>query len=340
MSEPALPSDISRLTGIPDFSPLRLDHLRVLRISGADASSFLQGQLTCDVGALRPAAATLGAWCSAKGRALVSFLLTTDGQDFRMVLPAELADAVKERLTMFVLRAKVRIDADEEVAFGLVGAAGAAPAVPVPLPGPWPQAVWERSAHDGVQWIRMPDAAGLARWLALVTPQQAAGLAGPASAAGAGAALWRWLEIRAGLPMVLAATQDKFVPQMINLEALDAVSFRKGCYPGQEVVARSQYLGKLKRRTFLAHAAPAGTGDVPGAPVAPGGDVFDAAGNPVGTVVNIEAAPGAAAGFDLLVEVPVEAAAHPLFLAGSVALTQLELPYPLPDNEVFVRPKL
>jgi len=318
---------------------MRLDHLRVLRISGAEAAAFLQGQLTCDVLAVPVQAVTLGAWCSAKGRALATFLLGNqggDGGDYFLVLPAELAEPVAKRLSMFVLRAKARVELLPTAVFGLVGTE-AAP-VGLHLFGGLPQGIWEHVGNAGAQLVRVPDSVGCARWLALVAADQVAQLEAAATempaAATTDAALWRWLELRAALPMVLAATQDKFVPQMINLEALGAVNFRKGCYPGQEVVARSQYLGKLKRRSLLAHAA---SGAVAGA----GSDVHDANGASVGTVVNAEPVPaGWGAGLDLLIEVPLDAASRPLFLPPGIPLTLLDLPYDLPDNEVFVRPTL
>ena len=135
-------------------------------------------------------------------------------------------------------------------------------------------------------------------------------------------AFW-WSEIDAGVPTVFPATQEKFVPQMINLEVVGGVSFSKGCYPGQEVVARSQYRGKLKRRMQLAHCA---------ASAPAGADVF-AAGDtePAGTVVMAASAPDG--GFDLLIECPLEKTGAPLRLgsAEGPALALRTLPYELVD---------
>ena len=314
---------------VPADCLMRLDHLRVLALEGADTAAFLQGQLTCDVAALAPGRAGLGAWCSAKGRALASFVLWTDGARHYLVLPEVLAAPIAKRLAMFVLRAKVRVSQADLACFGLRGAA-AAPLL-AGLLDRVPAAPWGQSSQGERQLVALPEAAGGPRWLLCLPAADLAGFdAASAALPRADAELWRWLDIRAGLPQVLPATQDKFVPQMLNLEALDGVSFRKGCYPGQEVVARSQFLGKLKRRTLLAHAA--------ALPPAAGSDVLDATGNPAGLVVNAAAAP--TGGSDLLVEVQLEGRAEPLRLPDGAELALSAPPYPLPDNEVFVRPRL
>jgi folate-binding protein YgfZ len=145
------------------------------------------------------------------------------------------------------------------------------------------------------------------------------------TAAPVGAPVWDWLRLNAGIPMIVAATQEQFVPQMVNLEVIGGVSFQKGCYPGQEIVARSQYLGKLKRRMFLAHAD---------AEAAPGDSLYsaDLGGQASGTVVN--AAPAPTGGFDLLAVAQVESAAtQPLHLkAPDGAVLHLKpLPYAIPE---------
>jgi folate-binding protein YgfZ len=317
------------LPAVPDCI-MNLDDLGVIQVDGDDASSFLQGQLTCDVALLKPGFIQPGAWCSAKGRILASFLIWTDGLAFFFALPRELLDPVKKRLGMFVLRAKVKLQAPELVLRGIAGSGAQAPLGS--LFGALPAAIWSTRHGNAGLLARLPDSMGQPRWLAAVPAAQLAAFEGMTAAlAPVNAATWRWMDVRAGLPTVVTATQDKFVPQMINFEALGGVSFKKGCYPGQEVVARSQYLGKLKRRTLLAHAA------ADAAPLA-GSDVLDASGAPIGIIVNAEQAPSG--GVDLLVQLPLDARGSALSLPGGTALSWLELPYDLPDNEPIVRPKL
>jgi folate-binding protein YgfZ len=192
---------------------------------------------------------------------------------------------VQKRLQMFILRAKARLaDAsDTVVALGLAGPAAAAALAP------WfpalPSAPYGVVHADAGTLIRLQDADEVPRFQWLATPEMAQ-QAWPQlvqTLQPAGAAAWRLLDIRAAIPLVVHATQEQFVPQMINFEVLGGVNFRKGCYPGQEIVARSQYLGKLKRRMFPAV--------VKATAVAPGAEVYastDAA-QPCGQIVNAEA---------------------------------------------------
>lgn len=338
-AHPAPPVD-----GVADAASLALvmplDHLGAIAIHGDDARAFLQGQLTNDMLALTPAQAQLNAYCSPKGRLLASFLNWADGGTIYLATPLDLLESVKKRLSMFVMRSKAKLEVAALSAFGLSGTE--IPAALRTLFESIPETVWGQSqSAGGATLIRMPDANGVPRWIcwvpagalsAATDSSDAALLHGTLSALPQGSsATWRWLDIRAGLPWIVTATQEKFVPQMVNLEALGGVSFKKGCYPGQEVVARSQYLGKLKRRTALTHAESVA---VP----APGSDVFAVDGSPAGVVVNAELSPRG--GVDLLVELPLADRAALQLTPQGPALELLELPYVLPDNEVFVRPKL
>lgn len=290
----------------------RLDHLALVRVHGADTRTFLDGQLTRDVPT--DGAASLAGYCSPKGRLLATFTIWADHDGVWLLMSRDLAEPVLKRLRMYVLRAKAVF---EDVT--------ATAAVQGFVDGDWPKAVdalapWAIHRADGVIWIRMPDADGRRRALRI---------ADEATDGAVDAATWRAAEIRAGLPRIALATQDRFVPQMVNLEALGGVDFRKGCFPGQEVVARSQYLGKLKRRTALATG-----GDVP----APGADVFaSTSADPQGTVVDVERTDDGAVA---LVELPIALFGDPGLRAGDAPLAIVPLPYELPDNEVFVRPKL
>ena len=293
-----------------------LDHLSLLTVRGADARTFLDSQLTRDI---PPAgSAALAGYCSPKGRLLADLLVWTHGDAIALLLTRELAEPIAKRLRMYVLRAKVVID--DVTATTRIG--GTLDATAPPLDH------WQVAVATDTAWLRLPDVDGRRRHLRIGDATH--------GGTGTGAAHWRWLDIRSGLPHIGLATQDRFVPQMLNLEALGAVDFKKGCFPGQEVVARSQYLGKLKRRMALASIEA-------GAPVpVPGSDVWAVDDREAcGLVVNAEAGPGGR--IALLVELPLAAFASTTLRAGTpdgAALRIDPLPYALPDNEVFVRPKL
>jgi folate-binding protein YgfZ len=295
--------------------------LAALRVSGADAATFLQGQFTNDVGALAPGSLQLSAWCSPKGRVLANFILRCIAADgFELLLPRLLLESVQRRLAMFVLRSKVAIhDASEAMIRIGIGGPAAAQCVAAAV-GAAP-ALHRATAIEGGTMAGLPGS----RFIAFVEPSQAPGLWSRFGAArAAGFPCWRWLTIRAGVPVILPATQDQFIPQMINLDALGGISFQKGCYTGQEIVARTQYLGRLKERLALAH------GNLIPAPGArlyapPFGE------QPCGTVVNAGAAPGG--GADLLFVAQIDAIADGgVRVEGrdGAALTLLPLPYAVP----------
>jgi hypothetical protein len=299
-----------------------LPELGVIAVSGADAVAFLQAQLTNDVAHLGAGQMQLNGYCTAKGRLLATFHQWRHGDDVMLRLPLEVLPAVMKRLSMFVLRAKVRL-ADASDAWsttGLLGAAEFAQRAGVELPA----TPWAGVAVGDARVDRVPDASGADRFL-LTAP---AGSPLPGWCTGLprlpSSAWWR-SEIEAAVPTVFAATQEKFVPQMINLEVLGGVNFRKGCYPGQEVVARSQYLGKLKRRMQRAHVD---HGDV-----AIAGDVYHSGEpQPVGTIVMAAASPRG--GTDLLFEAPVDRLqAGSMHVGGATgpALELRGLPYELFD---------
>lgn len=255
----------------------------LLAITGDDATPFLHGQLTNDVAALKAGEAQWNGWCTAKGRLLATLLLLKRPDGYLAMLPAEIAPAIAKRLGMFVLRSKVKIrDASAELrAYGLAGTGAAELAAPL---GENADLAIARIAPDLLVAIAPK---GDARIEALRS-RSAKGTAGD----------WNRALIRAGIPTIVGATQEAFVPQMANLDLVGGVSFRKGCYPGQEIVARTQYRGGLKRRMALAH--------VDGPTPAPGDNVYSPAfgGQSAGTVVNV--APDPAGGHDLLVVAQIE----------------------------------
>lgn len=298
-----------------------LSHLGVLVVGGDDARGFLQSQLTCDVAALGPASSTLGAYCSPQGRVLASFVLWPAAEGFQVVLARDLAPPIAVRLRKFVLRAKVAI-ADRSGDFALLGlsgpAAGDALANAIGVAPPSARGVARAPAATAVG---MPGS----RFLVAVETGAAAGAWDVLARAlrPVGTPCWQWLDIRDGIPLVTAATTEAFVPQMTNLELVGGVSFQKGCYPGQEVVARTQYLGKTKRRMFRA-AVPVAA--------APGDPLFseDLGDQASGTVV--AAAPSPDGGFEVLAVAPVASVAGSVVHLRSLAgppLRVLPLPYPV-----------
>jgi folate-binding protein YgfZ len=237
----------------------------LLSVTGDDARAFLHAQLTNDIQNLPGERAALAGWCSAKGRLLASFLVIPASQGFLLQLSRDLAAPVAKRLSMFVLRSKVKI-ADESERWRQYGVWGGVPGME-----PTPQLLGV-SAREGTVAVR----AGDNRFLVLARESLDAGEAVPESR-------WTLEEIRAGRPLITAATQDEFVPQMVNYDTLGAVSFQKGCYPGQEIVARAQYRGQVKRRMKLLQA-PAGIELQPGQDYE-GGKVVDAVPNGGGSAV-------------------------------------------------------
>ena len=298
-----------------------LSHLGILAVGGDGARGFLQSQLTCDVASLGAASNTLGAYCSPQGRVLASFLLWPTPAWFVLVLARELAPPIAARLRKFVLRAKVAV-ADRSGDFALLGLAGpAAGDALASAIGVAPPAVHGVACAAAATAIALPGA----RFIAVADAAAAPGVWDALARAlrPVGTPCWRWLDIRDGIPLVTAATTEAFVPQMLNLELVGGVSFRKGCYPGQEVVARTQYLGKTKRRMFRAALAAA---------AAPGDSLCseDLGDQASGTVVT--AAPSPDGGFEVLAVAPVASmtagVVHLRSLTGPL-LRVLPLPYPV-----------
>ena len=305
-----------------------LTHLAVLDFSGADATSFLQGQLSCDVEeAARSGVSTFGSYCTPKGRVLANFLLVPESGNWRMILSASIAQSIQKRLSMYVLRSKVNIASGSQT-FTLFGAGGVDAFA---ILGAWvdnlgqdPQKVKTGKATGDVEFtivnlpgrrslLMVPVAGAQSVWRSLAARLTAVSV--PA---------WELGEIRNGIALITAKTQEQFIPQMINLELIGGVNFKKGCYPGQEIVARTQYLGKLKRRLYLAHA---------NCEAFPGDELFseDVQGQSNGMVVN--AAPAPEGGCDLLAVVQAESATHSrvhLRAADGAILEFLQLPYSVP----------
>ena len=266
------------------FAPL--SQFGLLTVSGVDARGFLHAQLSNDIEHLPADGARRAGYCSAKGRMLASFLVVPRPDGFLLQVSHDIAAAIAKRLTMYVLRSKVKVaDAGDAWAqFGVWGRDAAALLRSSGLEAPA-----EPMGVTGTQ-DRSVVALGDGRFLIFGPPDTATLLA--ASFAQVAPEGWTLEDVRAGLPQITLATQDQFVPQMANFELVGGVDFKKGCYPGQEIVARSQYLGKLKRRMYR------GSIDAPVSEPAAGQDLFGGEPQAIGTIVS--AAPRPEGGYEFL----------------------------------------
>jgi len=319
----------SHLTPDAYFCPI--DDVGLLGFEGPDARAFLQGQFSSDVDALPHGHGQWSSYNSPKGRVLANFWLwqVPGGlglERYDALLSADLAAATQKRLSMFVLRAKVRVtDLSPGHRFFGVAGTGASAALAAAFGRVPPAGESFDIAGVPAQVVALADG----RFVVIAAVGEAAGRVDESLAryaTRADADRWRAFGVAAGVAWITAATSDLFVAQMINWDALSGVSFQKGCYPGQEVVARMRYLGRLKERLFRLHA------DAP--PPSAGVRLFSPAfgEQPCGTVVNAASAPGG--GADVLAVVQLAAIETPgLALAepGGVPLEPRALPYPLPD---------
>jgi tRNA-modifying protein YgfZ len=303
-----------------------LHQFSTLRVSGEEAQAFLQNLLSNDIREVTATRAQFSSLNSAKGRMLASFLIWSDGEDYLLQLPRSLVEMMRKKLSMYVLRAKVRVtDASEEViALGVAGSDAE-----IVLRGAFDDLPLETfaclSTAQGCV-IKLSDT----RFQIITTPIQAETLWATISlsAKPVGSACWGWLNIRAGIPIILPQTQEQFVAQMVNFDVIGGINFKKGCYPGQEIVARTHYLGKLKRRMYLAHIV---TTDVPQA----GDELFSAEmeGQATGMIVNT--APAPTGGFNVLAVVQMSSQETQLIHWESLQGTTLKflsLPYVLPST--------
>jgi tRNA-modifying protein YgfZ len=303
-----------------------LSHLGLLEISGTDADVFLQGQVSNDVLMLNGSNAHYTAYCNPKGRMLALFLAFTHSNHLHLQFNRELLDPIMKRLKMYVMRSKVEIKdvSDSILKFGLNGPQASSMLEAIfnkdPKFSKTPTKDYELvtlesgailklpSVNDGSRFEIFSDAANAPLiWDALKNNCKVVEKAH-----------WELLEIQVGIPDVTLATQEQFVPQMLNLDILNGINFKKGCYTGQEIVARTHYLGSVKRRTYLAETPKE---------AAPGDKVMDAAQSDVGQIVRI--APNLNGGFDVLVELRIEAASAGALNCNGAALALKTLPYSL-----------
>lgn len=281
----------------------RLNQYGLLQVTGDDARAFLHGQLTNDIENLAPGRARFAGWCTAKGRLLATFLVIARADGFLLQLSRDIAPAIAKRLAMFVLRSKVKVT-DVTAEWAQAGTWDAALLASLGIAVPEGYGVSETQGALAV-------ALEPGRWLLLATGDAASRLQ-----ADAAESAWTLAEIRAGRALISQPVQDQFVPQMVNLERAGGVDFRKGCYPGQEIVARAQYRGAVKRRMYRLRGASlvAGQALLGGEDPAEGGGLV------------VMGAEGEA--LAVLPVAAVEAGAAVRAQAGAPALEVLPLPYP------------
>ncbi|MDO6459776.1 hypothetical protein Q4485_03625 [Granulosicoccaceae sp. 1_MG-2023] len=288
--------------------------LALIRVQGADATAFLHGQFSNDLKALAPGQSQISSYSTAKGRVLAVFDIARTDDAYLIALPADILESFIKRLSMFVMRADVKLSPLEGVPAGLVGADAAAALARAGLPAP------EADSLEAGVW-RL---SGQAPAFLLCDAQSQAALA-QAGVAEAGTSAWTLSRIAAGVAAVTAATQDAFVAQQLNLDRIGGINFKKGCYPGQEVIARMHYLGKPSRR-MLAYA-------LDGAAPAVGSELLNGAGDAVGTVVSAAADGQGGAVLLAVMKLKSLAADVSLSTADGVVLRPLSLPYTLEDPD-------
>jgi tRNA-modifying protein YgfZ len=295
-----------------------LSQLGVIAAVGPEAASFLHGQLTQDFALLDASEARLAALCTAKGRMIASFIgIRPEPERILLVTSRDILAATLKRLSMYVLRAKAKLG-DVSAEYALHGVAGTALAANGLDAGAAPGHCVAVGEARGIT-LYPADGVPRALWIA---PAGAPAPEGPAL----DPSLWSWSEVRSGIVTLTTPVVDAFVPQMLNYESVGGVNFKKGCYPGQEIVARSQFRGTLKRRAYLVQSV---------GELRAGDEVFAARDpeQPVGTVA--QAAPSPGGGWSALVSMQIAAldggGLHAKSTAGA-ALVVEPLPYPLLED--------
>ena len=312
---------ISGSTTTPISGVAHLSHLGVIRAVGADAATFLQGQLTQDVVSMGEDTARLAAFCNPKGRMQASFVMFKrkngdDAEEYLMICSADILAQTLKRLSMFVMRAKVKLS-DASIDFRLYGLAGKA----ITSGADYTRFHWAKHDFEGQNRVFLYPAAGVERVLCCVPADLP-----PPGGADLPLAIWNWLEVQSAIAMISQPIFEAFVPQMLNYESVGGVNFKKGCYPGQEVVARSQFRGILKRRAYVVH----GLGQMQ-----VGQEVFHSADTeqPCGLVA--ACAPNPSGGFDAIASMQTTAALSGVLTLGNAhgtVLNLLPLPYPLLED--------
>jgi tRNA-modifying protein YgfZ len=315
-------ASVTPLNGAPEASlngVSPLNTLGIIRVEGEDAVRFIHGQLSNDFSLLGLDQARLSAYCTPQGRMLASFIgFKQSAHTLLLVCHRSLLPQTLKRLSMFVMRAKARLS-DASAEFQLWGLAGSATqAVPEDqgTSAPWSLS---RSTDTGPFAITLYPAAGVRRLLWIAEASHAAPPGRPLPPS-----LWDWSEVESGIATLSEAAAQAYVPQMLNYESIGGVNFKKGCYPGQEVVARSQFRGTLKRRAYRLHSSQP-------LQVADAVFVADDRDQPAGSIVQTAANPNG--GYDAIVSLQISAAeAGDLRTVNGTPLLLRPMPYPLLED--------
>ena len=305
-----------------------LSHYGLISVHGEDGQAFLQGQLTNDVRAVDGQHSQLSGYCTAKGRLLANFRVLRRGDSYYLCLPGDMIESLIKRLRMFVLRSRVTLEeaSDTFVHLGVSGADSEAELRD--FSGAIPEAVNAVCQNDRELIVRVPGIHPSFEIFSDVDRARELWARLNVHSAPIGAEAWQLLDIQAGIPMVFPQTSEAFVPQMVNLQLVDGVSFKKGCYPGQEIVARMQYLGKLKRRMYRVRIDTE-------SPPQPGTDVYCSADpeQSAGKLVSAAAHPDGGCAALAVLQISSAQGDAELRLGGpdGPRLTLEHLPYPFPD---------
>jgi hypothetical protein len=307
-----------------------LSHYGLIAAYGNDAETFLQGQFTNDISHVDSGHSQLSSYCTPKGRMLANFRIFKQDETWFLSLPYELVEPTLSRLRMFVMRSKVTLeDADDALMrFGLSGATAVEQLKAIT--GSIPEVVDTVVQHENYTLIRVAGIESRFEIYGLLDGMTQLWQALDVNAAPVGANIWELLNIQAGIPVIVTQTTEAFVPQMTNMELINGVDFKKGCYTGQEIVARMHYLGKLKRRMYRINI------DTDQRP-APGDSLYteeSKGGSGTGTIVNAQQQ--ADGSYDALAVIQItDAENQPLRLhdADGPEIKVLDLPYSLKEKE-------
>lgn len=220
-----------------------LSHLAIIEVSGDDASQFLQGQLTCNINDISEVKASIAAFCNAKGRVISTLIVAKAQQSFLLILPESLAETVRKRLQLYVLRSKVKLTISANLS--LYGVFGTYLEQKIALP----EESFGCSRSQNLTCIKMPSEKPRFIVVAYSTANEISLFDGVQNGA---LSEWRYQDISTGFPWLAASQTEAYIPQMLNIDQLGGISFNKGCYTGQEIVARTHYLGKSKRQLYVA----------------------------------------------------------------------------------------
>lgn len=307
-----------------------LSHFGIIAAYGDDAAEFLQAQFTNDINQVDETHSQLSALCSPKGRMLCNFRIFRRDQTYYLVLPYELLEAALSRLRMFVLRSRVTLEDASDALMG-IGASGIKMVEHLgDSAGRLPESIDEAIEYKDYTIIRVAGVVPRYEIYGLLEPMQKLWQALDVHATPVGANIWELLNIQAGIPVITAASIDAYVPQMANMQLINGVSFTKGCYPGQEIVARMHYLGKLKRRMyrigFDAHEKPAA-----GTPLV---TESSTASQDIGSILSAQQSPDG--NYEALAVIQVNDAENSQLMLGDAKgpeVTILDLPYAFGDDK-------